>query len=338
VNPHEPHDLSRAEAEALLAAVALHATSDDETSRVEELAAADTELSSELERLRQAAAHLALLEERAPDPRLRATVLATARERREPPTPSSLFREVTADLDALLGSLSGTDWAAPTVFGWTLHDLVAHLAASETLIADLLEGRRDAVMLDDLLAATRANRSRGATPEMLLAEWRAAAAVIRDHPDIQPGAGRRRFTYGYTEVSMTTMVVTRSLELHVHACDVRWALDRPLVFPQPGNYRLMTALGIRAWPLALAVGERSHPGRSARVVLTGAGGGEWIVPLHPGEIPGEPDVTLTADVVDFCFLASDRRRPGDIAVVVEPPEARPLVDDLLAVAATFSNE
>jgi len=74
------------------------------------------------------------------------------------------------------------------------------------------------------------------------------------------------------------------------------------------------------------------------VVLTGAGGGEWTIPLHPGETPGEPDVTLTADVVEFCFLAADRRQPGDLEVAVEPPDARPLADDLLAVAAAFANE
>ncbi len=330
--------LSRPEVRDLLAAVALHATSDEEAARVEEAAAADVELAAELDRLRHAAAHLASLEEREPDPGLRAAVLAAARTRREPPNPRSLYREVTADLDELFGSISGDDWARPTVFGWTLVELLAHLAASEALIADLLDGRRPATMIDDLLTATVTTRARAAPPEVLRAEWRAAAERVAAHPDVQPGAARRRVAFGYAEVSLVTMLLTRSLEVHIHACDLREALGRPLVFPRPGNYRLMTELGIRAWPLALALGGRSHPGRSARILLTGPGGGEWTIPLHPGEIPGEPDLTLTADVVEFCFLASDRRRPEDVAVAVEPPEARPLVDDLLAVAAAFANE
>ena len=330
--------LSRPDAEALLAAVALHATSDDEAARVEEAVAADAELAADLERLRQAAAHLAALEERRPDPGLREVVLATARARREPATPLSLYREVAADLDGLLATIDDDGWARPTVFGWTCAELLAHLAASEAVIADLLEGRRPSATIDELLAATADARARAISPEVLRAEWRAAADRVIAHADAQPGAARRKVAFGYAEVSVVTMLLTRSLEVHVHACDLRGSLGRPLVFPSPGNYRLMTELGIRAWPLALALGGRSHPGRAARIVLTGAGGGEWTIPLHPGEIPGEPDVTLTADVIEFCFLASDRRRPADVEVAVEPPEARPLVDDLLAVAAAFANE
>jgi uncharacterized protein (TIGR03083 family) len=333
-----PRELSRAEVVELLAAVALHATSDEEAVQVEELVAGDPELSAELDRLRRAASRLASLEERSPDPRLRDSVLATARSRRAPATPTSLYREVVADVGALIGTLAGADWEQPTVHDWALLDLVAHLAASEELIADLLEGHRDAVTIDDLLTATAEARARGDAPEVVVAEYRSAAERVLAHPDTQPDAPRRRVAYGYTEVSVATMLVTRALEVHVHACDIRWALDRPLVFPSPGSYRLMTELGIRVWPLALALGGRSHSGKAARLVLEGVGGGEWTIPLHPGETPGEPDVTIIADVVDFCFLAADRRRPDEIAVVVDPPEARALVDDLLAVASTFANE
>jgi uncharacterized protein (TIGR03083 family) len=330
--------LSRAAAEELLAAVALHATSDDEAAAVEALAAADPELAAALGRLRRAAARLASLEERAPAPHLREAVLATAWARRQPATPAGLYREVVADMDDLLGSLTPADWAHPTVYDWTVADMVAHLAATEVLIADLLDGRRDAARLDDLLSATAAARASGRTPAEHLERWRGATALVAGHPDVQPGAPRRQLAFAFSEMSVRSMILSRSFEIHTHACDIRRALGRPLAFPSPGHYRLMAEMSVRTWPAALALGGRSRPGAAARIVLTGDGGGEWTIPLHPGEPPTEPVVTLTLDAVEFCLLAADRLRPGDLHVAVEPPEATPIADDLLAVATAFASE
>ncbi len=49
-------------------------------------------------------------------------------------------------------------------------------------------------------------------------------------------------------------------------------------------------------------------------MLTGDGGGDWLVPLD-GVAPDDdvtPDVTLTADVVDWCRLVGDRVAPDDL--------------------------
>ncbi len=51
---------------------------------------------------------------------------------------------------------------------------------------------------------------------------------------------------------------------------------------------------------------------TARLVLTGEGGGSWTVPCGPDEIvhlsdvPALPDVTVTADVVEWCLMVGER--------------------------------
>jgi hypothetical protein len=77
----------------------------------------------------------------------------------------------------------------------------------------------------------------------------------------------------------------------------------------------------------------SCTGATARIVLTGAGGGDWLVPLGPGK-PAPPDVTLTADVVDWCLVVGERMAPEACAHAVEGEGA--LAADLLAAAPAFA--
>ncbi len=76
-------------------------------------------------------------------------------------------------------------------------------------------------------------------------------------------------------------------------------------------------------------------GRTARIVLTGPGGGAWTQQLDPAmALPGAVDVSIVADAVDFCRLAAQRLDPAELAVVIEGDAA--LADDLLVGAAVFA--
>ena len=68
--------------------------------------------------------------------------------------------------------------------------------------------------------------------------------------------------------------------------------------------------------------------------LTGAGGGEWLIPLGFGEAGQTPDVVLTADVVDWCRVVSERMAPEDLPRRVEGDPA--LADDLAASSSAFA--
>jgi hypothetical protein len=69
-------------------------------------------------------------------------------------------------------------------------------------------------------------------------------------------------------------------------------------------------------------------------VLTGGGGGDWLVPMSGGEPGGEPDVTLTADVVDWCRLVGDRIAPSEMTYSFEGDPA--LANDLVSAAPALA--
>jgi hypothetical protein len=100
----------------------------------------------------------------------------------------------------------------------------------------------------------------------------------------------------------------------------------------------MSALASRILPLALALAGRQRPGKTARLALTGPGGGEWLVPMGVGDdvtgSPLTPDVTVTADVVDWCRLVGDRMTPEAMRVRIDGDEQ--LGRDLVAAAPALA--
>lgn len=98
----------------------------------------------------------------------------------------------------------------------------------------------------------------------------------------------------------------------------------------------MADLSLRTLPMALLVSGRAHPDRVARVVLTGPGGGDWLVAMGGGRVPtgASPDVTLTADVVEWCLVAGERMEPAELRRTVVGDEA--LADDLVAAVPAFA--
>jgi hypothetical protein len=96
----------------------------------------------------------------------------------------------------------------------------------------------------------------------------------------------------------------------------------------------MSRVAVPSMPFGLAVGNLTAPGHTARIVLTGSGGGTWDQPLSLGEVAGPPDTTLVLDVVDYCRLAARRLHPDDVAVAVEGDAE--LAQRVLAGAGVFS--
>ncbi|MGZ4680444.1 MAG: hypothetical protein ACXVIH_10495, partial [Ilumatobacteraceae bacterium] len=72
----------------------------------------------------------------------------------------------------------------------------------------------------------------------------------------------------------------------------------------------------------------------ARIVLTGRGGGVWNQPLQLGGDAAEPSVTIVADAVEFCRLASQRIAPADLAAEVDG--SMDLAIDVLRGASVFA--
>ena len=121
----------------------------------------------------------------------------------------------------------------------------------------------------------------------------------------------------------------RAFETWTHHHDITSVLGREEAPVDPPVLRTMAELAIQTLPIALAAKGYDYPGRTARVVLTGPGGGDWtIVCGAPDTVGPVPDVVLRAPVVEFCRRFADRLAVDAVPFEVEGDAdlARALVD------------
>ena len=138
------------------------------------------------------------------------------------------------------------------------------------------------------------------------------------------------------DVQRDTLLISRAFETWIHADDIRRALGRPIEPPTPADIHAMADFSLRNLPIWLELAGRAHPGQTARVVLTGAGGGSWLVPMGgDGGRPSEVvDVELEVDVVAWCHRVGERVTTDAIVARVEGDAllARDLLESASAVA------
>jgi uncharacterized protein (TIGR03083 family) len=228
-------------------------------------------------------------------------------------------------------------WATRVIYDWSVQDVVAHLAATDGLTAaalgvavenpprpgDDLDSRTDALIAYE----------RGRTPWQTRTAWRSQADLLceRLRATDRPGSDVVEVVGGHMRVA--DLMVARATETWVHADDIARAVGRTLPVPLPQYLHPIADLGVRGLPKALALRGGGRVAASASLVLTGPGGGEWLVPLDP-DAPREPAVHLELDVVEFCFLAGGRRDAETLDVAVRGDAA--LARELLAAAPMFS--
>lgn len=292
----------------------------------------------------------------APPPEHAIRTFATAFARRSPgeaappePLPVSAYRAQMDELSALLLELGPGEWDAPTLAGFTVAELVGHLLAVEGYTAAVLDIApppglpafetpagldHDHRGLTLPTVATQARRP----PDEVVAEWWARVdadvAHLSDLTRRNEDALDRRVTFHGYDFSLRSVLGARVFEVWTHTDDIRRATGRPLAAPAPRHLAFMSSLAVGALPLGLLLAGIDDPGRTVRVVLTGAGGGEFVQALTLGGTPGDPDATVTADVVDFCRLAAQRLTPAELRheVTGDPRTAA----DVLVGAGVFA--
>jgi uncharacterized protein (TIGR03083 family) len=328
------------EFEELLGAFALDACDAEETAAVEQYIAAHPEVDREVERLRTAAAGLAASDALAPPRDVRVGVFERARERRAPrvQTPLEVHAEVEATLVELLDELPASAHDLVTLNGLTVRELVAHLAAMESLFAMWLGvPTLPAVIDEDVVARTATVVA--VTQDWTLAEvtalWRRSMAAVRA---AAPGDETSRW-FG-SEMPTNLVLVIRAFETWTHTDDIRRALGKALDVPSAAALRTMAEGSMTLVPSAMESSGLARPGRTARIVLTGAGGGEWNVAMASGSEPGdpnfaEPDVALTLPVADWCRRFSERLSAEDLDLLVSGD--RRLGADLIEAAPVFAS-
>ena len=309
--------MTRDEFEDLLGAFALDACDSDEMVAVERYISAHPEVMPEVERLRTAAAGLAASDALAPPRDVRASVFELARARRAPrrQTPIEAHSEVEATLVELLDEVPASALDYPTLNGLTVRELIAHLAAMESVLAMWMGVPTVPEIEDERIEERTAaviELTRSWAFADVIALWRRSMAAVRA---AAPATAKSRWFS--SEMPTNLVLLVRAFETWTHTDDIRRALGRALEAPSASAMRTMAEGSMTMVPSALHRSGFARPGRTARIVLTGPGGGDWSVPMDVGGEVGAPDVTLMLPVVDWCRRFSERLGPDELDLSVK---------------------
>jgi uncharacterized protein (TIGR03083 family) len=331
-------ELTTDEVASLLAAYALDACTPEETAAIDAVLARDPDLAAEAARLVRTASWIGAAESLRPPASLRDRVRDAVRAAR-PAAPAG-----DAALDTYLGlsdALAGVLRRLPddvldetTANGLSAHDLVVHMAAQESLLAQ----EAGVSPCPDVDEADIDARTAALVPRFADGSVADAADLWRRSVDANAAWARANagghVNWRGLDMSRDDAIVVRAFETWLHTDDLRRAAGWAPEPPSTGELTMMSELASRMLPLALMLTDRAQPGRTARLVLTGAGGGSWLVPMGDAAPGREPDVTLTADVVDWCLLVGDRLAPGELRYTVDGDAS--LADALVAAAPALA--
>jgi uncharacterized protein (TIGR03083 family) len=228
------------------------------------------------------------------------------------------YRRAVASFDAVLSALVDDEWHRPTIRGLDVQRLVGHLIGVERQLHAALDGGPLTETTADHVLSTEpdAQAQVGRPPSETHAEWlELSETTLRQVEGLDTEGLQRVVALHSFTIPVERMLVVRSFETWTHEEDIRRATGRPLAAPDSSRLRLMTDLAVGALPAGLGFIDQPQPGRTARIVLTGPGGGTWQASLDRAT-PGAADVRLVADATSFCRLVANRISRSDFDVVL----------------------
>jgi uncharacterized protein (TIGR03083 family) len=307
----------------IVAAYALDAVESDDATRVEIYIAEWPEAMAEVERLRTAAVWYGATDALAPPPRLRASILGHARAARaaRPANPPVVSGAEVTHIEACdylrdaLGTVPRDQLDRTTQNGLTIRELIAHLAGMESQVADSVGNPRFAAIEEidnDERTCALLDATRDWTFEEIVAEWETATTTTRE-------VANERDTLRWFHNQTPTVIVEtfRAFETWIHAGDIDVTMGRDRRALSDIAFGQMAVLSAQLIPRCLDLCGTAQPGRTARLVLTGPGAGEFVVPLAPGgDTSAPPSVTLEAPVMEWCMRIGNRIEPDGFPMTV----------------------
>ena len=243
--------------------------------------------------------------------------------------PVEALAEEEERIDALLSSLDEAEWSRPSgCEGWSVQDVVLHLAQTEEAVTASLGGGdfappafAEASTVDELMEAwVRAER--GADPTATFERWRSARTAALE--GLRAARPNEPVAWAAAPLKPRTLATTRLSEHWIHALDIAVPLGREL--PDTDRLWHIARLAHRTIPYAYARAGRSDA-PTVRVELEPPDGGDaWIF--------GDEDATctITGTASDFCRVAARRLAATDSSL-----EGRgPGVEDVLALLRTYA--
>ncbi|NYF98086.1 maleylpyruvate isomerase family mycothiol-dependent enzyme [Janibacter cremeus] len=245
------------------------------------------------------------------------------------PDPLTLWDETGQDLLAALRGLTDDDWGRPALPGWSVKDVVAHLAHLESEAAGMdqpeggrshIEAGRNRPMPTDLTERGVQARRGHSTAEVL--EELETACVRRREVladlDLSDPKAPAPGLVGELGWDLRTWLTNRPIDLWVHEQDIRRATGRPMVTTSTGAAHVagvMTAAfpaALRKLPVGTAV--VAHvTGPQGRVLSARVGEDGRAAPFDPSE---GGMVTLAMSDETWLLLTGGRIAPEEADVAV----------------------
>jgi len=226
-------------------------------------------------------------------------------------------------------------WEIPSAAaGWWNRDVVAHLGALDTAVAQLFAGEDaeeieayratldDGAELDiDGFNAWSVARRSGLEVRDVLDTWgRAADAAIAYAAQLTPGAWRDdRYPWFAGEIAPRFLVQSQVVEWFLHGEDMRATNGVRDGWQQRWQHwpvHLTIDMAVRMLPWQLSRRGIDLPGASLLIEAEGAGEGRWHWGLSPDEVPApraEPTVVIKAQAPQLALVVG-RRLDADQAL------------------------
>jgi uncharacterized protein (TIGR03084 family) len=228
-----------------------------------------------------------------------------------------IFTDLDAEesqLAAMLASLSDAQWVLPSsAAGWSVADVVLHLAQTE-----------EAIALSASTAGEAAWRDRGDGVDDMVEQWvrseRAQPIEILERWEVARGCAlavlraadpERKMLWAAAPLKPATLATTRIAEHWAHALDI--AVPLGLDYPDTDRLRHIAWLGYHTLPYAFGL-EGMDP-QAVFVELTSPSDATWTFgePSAPTQIRGT--------AAEFCRIGARRLAPDDSHIVATGPYA-----------------
>lgn len=242
----------------------------------------------------------------------------------------SALRDQLHELDGLVSGLDAAGWSAASACpGWSVADVLVHLAQTNEVAIASVEGRWDEVTrtwgrgdetVDEMAGAAVELAERRSGPEVR--EWwhGTADAMVAAFAAVDPGA---RVPWVVGDMAARTLCTTRLSETWIHTGDIAHGLG---VSVAPTD-RLWHVARLVHRTIPYAFGRAGEPAPGAvRFELIGPDGAPWVF--------GDDDAptVVRGPAHDLCRVAGQRATAADTALTATGPDA----ESVLAHVRTFA--
>jgi len=238
------------------------------------------------------------------------------------------------ELGNILQTLDVAQWSTQTrCVGWTVSDVVLHLAQSDQMAIDSLNGHLGHGTAEraagsprptnvDELVASMVERERGLSPKRLLMRWTQTADNLIGTLNRMDLSRRVQWVAG--DLSARTLASTRLAETWIHASDVANAVGIELA--PSDRLKHIARLAWRTLPYAFASAGLEMTGPVA-FHLTAPDGSMWNF------LPDQTVITtISGSALELCEVAGRRLNAEDSSLTGEGPD----VANVLSRARTYA--